>query len=205
MDTVKGACLYSSLAIEIHASNVEAGWWSDIKTGESMLLTRNRPEMLMLAVSELAEAAEGALGAMDDKLPDLPMYDVELADFVIRQLDQIGAEVSAGAEMPDWGHLATWEDDMYSTLPDVSQLRAMSRFERLMQIVMCVRAAMEHYRKGRVPNYVRTMAEGVLLAFAVAKIEHIDLLDVIAQKRAFNVIRPDHKIAARQAAGGKAF
>ena len=205
MNTAKGACLYSSLANEIHASNVTAGWWTDIKTGESTLLTRNRPEMLMLAVSELAEAAEGVLGTMDDKLSDLPMYDVELADFVIRQFDQIGAEVSAGAAMPDWGHLATWETDLYSALPHVSQLRAMSRLERLMQLAMTVSAAMEHYRKGRVPNYVRTMAEGVLLAFAVAKIEHIDLLDVIAQKRSFNVIRPDHKIAARQAAGGKAF
>lgn len=205
MNTIKAACFYSSLANDIHASNVTAGWWTDINTGESTLLTRNRPEMLMLAVSELAEAGEGALGVMDDKLTHLPMYDVELADFAIRQFDQIGAEVSAGSTMPDWQHLATWETDMNSALPHVSQLRAMSRLERLMQMAMTVSAAMEHYRKGRVPNYVCTMAESVLLAFAVAKIDGINLFDVIAQKRAFNVTRPDHSVAARRAAGGKAF
>ena len=92
----------SALCREIHASNVIAGWWSDLKTGESILATRNRPEMLMLAVSELAEAAEGIDLRPDDKLPHRAMFDVELGDFVIRQLDQIGAEVSLGAEMPAW-------------------------------------------------------------------------------------------------------
>lgn len=184
------------LCIDIHASNVVAGWWSDLKTGESTLATRNRPEMLMLAVSELAEAADGAMGEMDDKLPHLPMYDVELADFVIRQLDQIGAEVSLGAEMPT---LALPGD--YG----IGHLRSNSRPERLMVLVEFCAAAMEHYRKARVADYVATMAEGVMVAFAIAEIENIDLLDMIAQKRAFNATRADHKVENRKAVDGKAF
>ncbi len=40
---------------------------------------------LMLVVSEVAEAMEGhRKGLMDDKLPDRPMVEVELADAVIR-------------------------------------------------------------------------------------------------------------------------
>lgn len=196
---------YAALCREIHASNLTAGWWSDLKTGESILETRNRPEMLMLAVSELAEAASGVHGGEDDKLVHLPMYDVELGDFVIRQLDQIGAEVSLGADMPDWDHLATWEDDIFTAMPGRRELRAVSRNDRLMELVTSVSAAMEHYRKGRVPNYVRTMAEGVLLAFAIAEIDGIGLLDIIAQKRAFNATRADHKVENRQVDGGKAF
>ena len=46
----------------------------------------------MLAVSELAEAMEGARkGLKDDKLPDCEMLEVELADCAIRVFDLAGA------------------------------------------------------------------------------------------------------------------
>lgn len=185
------------LCTEIHADNVAAGWWADLKTGESILATRNRPEMLMLAVSEVSEAADGAMGEPDDKLPHLPMYDVELGDFVIRQLDQIGAEVSLGARMPGFVGL--------SGEYGIGWLRPASRSERLMALVGCCARAMEHYRKGRVQQYVGAMAEGVVIAFRIAEIEHIDLLDIIAQKRSFNATRADHKVENRVKVGGKAF
>ena len=74
-----------------------------------------------------------------------------------------------------------------------------------MLLVRCVSAAMEHYRKGRVSNYMDSMVHGVRVAFAVAKFDGIDLLDIIRQKRDFNATREDHKIANRLKAGGKAF
>lgn len=187
---------FAQLATEIHADNVRVGWWTDIKTGESTLHTRNRPEMLMLAVSEIAEAADGADGRMDDKLPHLPMYDVELADFVIRQLDQIGAEVSCGHEMPDWDFRALREVDL-------TAFRPMSRSDRLMDLVGTVATAMEHYRKGRVDQYILWMSYGIMATFIIAEVEHIDLLDIIAQKRAFNATRADHQIANRLKEGGQ--
>lgn len=186
----------ATLCTEIHAANVAAGWWSDLTTGESILATRNRPEMLMLAVSELAEAAEGIGGRPDDKLTHLPMFDVELADFVIRQLDQIGAEVSLGATMPVF--------EATPPFPD-AHMRAKSQEGQLMVLVRLLSAAMEDYRKGRREQYVCNMANGVRQAFALARIHGIDLLSIVAEKRAFNATRADHKVENRLQADGKKF
>jgi hypothetical protein len=74
----------------IHARNVAAGWWTDLQTGQP--LDRNVPEMLCLIHSEISEGMEGhRKNLMDDKLPDRPMLNVELADAVIRIFDLAGA------------------------------------------------------------------------------------------------------------------
>lgn len=76
------------LAAEIHAANHH--WWHDLVTGEK--LVRNKGEMLMLMVSEIAEAMEGERkDLMDDHLPHRKMAEVELADAIIRILDYAGA------------------------------------------------------------------------------------------------------------------
>lgn len=83
----------NKLAEDIHGDNVKAGWWTDLATGESIVETRNVPEMLMLIVSEVAEAMEGhRKNLMDDKLPHRPMLEVELADAIIRIMDLCGAK-----------------------------------------------------------------------------------------------------------------
>lgn len=70
---------------------VDAGWYTDLKTGLPKQL--NKGERLMLIVSEVAEAMEGIRKNLpDDKLPHRPMVEVELADAVIRILDFCGAE-----------------------------------------------------------------------------------------------------------------
>ena len=187
---------FAFLARTIHADNVIAGWWNDLKTGESIIYKRNRPEMLMLGVSELGEAYDGVIdGCQDDKLPHLSMFDVELADFEIRQLDQIGAEVAAGnAEMPE-----------FSLRPLPARLAFKSKVEQLMHLVSILAKAMEHYRKGRTQEYVDMMGYGVTQCFALAMLHGIPLIDVMDQKRAFNKNRADHKIENRLAVGGKAF
>lgn len=74
---------------DIHARNRTAGWWTNLKTGET--LDRNVGELLMLIVSEVAEGMEGhRKNLMDDKLPHRPMLEVELADAFIRIADLIG-------------------------------------------------------------------------------------------------------------------
>jgi NTP pyrophosphatase (non-canonical NTP hydrolase) len=61
-------------------------WWLDLETGQRK--QRNVGELLMLAVSELAEAMEGhRKDLMDDKLPHRKMLEVELADALIRIFD----------------------------------------------------------------------------------------------------------------------
>lgn len=76
----------NDLANIIHRRCIEAGWFSDIKTGER--IQRNVPEMLCLIHSEISEAMEGHRKNLNDThLPDRPMIEVELADTLIRILD----------------------------------------------------------------------------------------------------------------------
>lgn len=74
-------------AAKCHAAN--ANWWQDPATGEP--IERNKGELLMLIVSEVAEAMEGERkGLMDDKLPHRLLVEVELADTLIRIFDYAG-------------------------------------------------------------------------------------------------------------------
>jgi NTP pyrophosphatase (non-canonical NTP hydrolase) len=69
-----------------HETATNAGWYRDPATGAPK--QRNFGEVLMLMVSELAEALEAnRKGLMDDKLPDRPGEEVELADCIIRIFD----------------------------------------------------------------------------------------------------------------------
>ncbi len=79
----------NELARDIYQSNVDAGWWTDLETGGPK--ERNTGELLMLVVSEIAEAMEGhRKGLMDTHLPHWKMMDVELADVIIRIMDICG-------------------------------------------------------------------------------------------------------------------
>jgi NTP pyrophosphatase (non-canonical NTP hydrolase) len=79
----------NDLAARVHVAN--AKWWVDIHTGEP--ITRNVGELLMLVVTELAEALEGHRKDLsDDKLPHRKMFEVEIADAIIRLLDIAGGK-----------------------------------------------------------------------------------------------------------------
>lgn len=75
-----------------HSRARSSGWWNDIKTGEDLRGKRNVGELLCLVHSEISEAMEGhRKGLMDTHLPDRPMFEVELADALIRIFDIAGA------------------------------------------------------------------------------------------------------------------
>lgn len=87
MDQPSQAFVINTLAQVVHEAN--AKWWTDISTGQP--IKRNVGEMLMLVTSELAEALEGdRKNLMDDKLPHRKMFEVEMADALIRILDIAG-------------------------------------------------------------------------------------------------------------------
>jgi NTP pyrophosphatase (non-canonical NTP hydrolase) len=72
-----------------HGAAVDGGWWHDINTGEK--LERNKGELIALIHSEVSECLEGVRkGCPDDKLPNRPMEEVELADTIIRIFDYAG-------------------------------------------------------------------------------------------------------------------
>jgi NTP pyrophosphatase (non-canonical NTP hydrolase) len=75
----------------IHGAAVDAGWHTDLKTGERK--HRNFGEAIALMHSELSEALESyRKNTMDDHLPHRSGVEVELADAVIRIFDTAGAE-----------------------------------------------------------------------------------------------------------------
>jgi NTP pyrophosphatase (non-canonical NTP hydrolase) len=78
----------NTLAEDVKVANRR--WWVDIHTGQPV--KRNKGEMLMLIVSEIAEAMEGERkDLMDAHLPHRKMAEVELADAMIRILDYCAA------------------------------------------------------------------------------------------------------------------
>jgi hypothetical protein len=174
----------------IHMANIHAGWWSDLKTGESIVHTRNRPEMLMLVVSEISEAHEALVGELnDDKLPEYPGFDVEIADAAIRLFDLCGAE---GVDLEQDSNVS---DTVIKG--DVS--------DNMMQIVNCMSAAMEAVRKGNTKVFHDRLRDGVHLCIATATSWDFNLWDVIEAKLEYNAQRADHKVENRRAAGGKVF
>ena len=192
-----------ALCRDIHAGNRDAGWWTNLTTGECIIATRNRPEILMLVVSELSEASEGFAQLLpDDKLPHLPMWHVELADVAIRLTDVLGADLlpsrlAAGAQLFFDTRVREYAAPIKGSLYEFDA--------RLMDIVNALSRAMEAHRKSRPPEYQASLLTAAALVFALAEALGFDLVDVIAQKRAYNANRADHKIDARKADDGKKY
>lgn len=170
----------NSLAAEIHEYNVAAGWWDEH-------LPDNKPDRFedaaMLVITELAEATEGARkDLMDDKLPDEKMFDVELADAVIRLLDLAGA-LEIDLTCMDGALLAIQH--------------TMRKKTTLLAKVLCA------VRSCAYVNPEMAIRGGVCAVIALATGYDVDLWRLVAKKRAFNKTRKDHSREERAKKGGK--
>lgn len=172
----------NALAAEIHAAN--AHWWHNPATGER--LDRNKGELLMLIVSELSEAMEGERkDLMDDHLPHRKMAEVELADVLIRVFDFAGG----------YG---------YSLYAASCAMAIDNKGEALFALVdsVCeVGAAVQFGDRGNAAS--TSLSELISGVLSYAEKHGYDVWGAMAEKRAYNATRADHKAEARLAANGK--
>lgn len=166
---------------EIHAHNVNVGWWDDVD--EWTISTK-----LMLTVSEVAEAMEGdRKNLMDDKVPHRTMLEVELADVLIRTLD-IGGYLDFHIDPNIESHIQTY----------VESSRCVQVAPNLLSIVYQVIEFSNNLNEHRY-NMV------IVFTMAVSKILNCDLLGAVNDKRAYNASRADHKRENRQKEHGKKY
>lgn len=198
-----------NFASKIHQGNVDAGWWSDLKTGESILHTRNRGELLGLTISELSEGSIGHANLqMDDKLPEYPMLDVEIADAVIRAGDLLGAEL----RVHGWSADALDIKSVYAAIEEAGYNR-ISIVDAdvdivLMKLTNIVSVAIEHFRKGRHKQGAEALIGFILAShktFELSSYLTNSLEEIIQAKADFNSKREDHKLEHRRSDGGKKF
>ncbi|TPL66641.1 hypothetical protein [Mesorhizobium sp. B2-4-1] len=183
---------YNQLAYECHQNN--AKWWHDLETGAR--LDREKDELLMLVVSEIAEAMEGERkNLMDDKLPHRPAAEVELVDAVIRLGDFAGAygyDIRQGNNDPDY----PLSDNKGAALFDISKMVAeLGDFcandgDYFPEIKKAIGEQLYNTLE-RIQEYARKW--------------NYDLNGAYHEKTAFNKVRKDHTVEHRKGIHGKKF
>ncbi len=193
LDLIAG-CL-SRAARDVHALNVRKGWWSNTHTGER--IARNFGELLMLIVSEIAEGYDGWVAdAKDDKLPERPMVQVELADALIRTFDTVaGFNLDIGAAV------------LRLTHEDITRCMYESRMaDSCMRLVCHMADALEADRKGRPPEVkADSFVRFILTVMYTARWAGYDLAGAFHDKMVYNLGRADHDPANRRSGKGPAY
>lgn len=164
---------------KIHAQNKELGWWDE---------ERPFSTFVCLFHSELSEAMEGdRKGLMDDHLPEYPMFQVELADFVIRCLDWLGSREFMPYNHIAIAHIFDGEIECIAFLHGITS------------------AAYTESKQSNWGAVEINIYAAVCGAFAFAKKDNFDLHKIILEKVEYNKHRADHKRENRAMAGGKKY
>lgn len=183
----------NEMAEESHANMIR--WWQNPETGAP--IERNKGELLMLVITELAEACEGVRkDLMDDKCPARKMEEVELADALIRLLDYAGG---FGLHILRWDTIS--EKEFQTIIDDLSVNRA----ESLLLISMAVTVIYGEMQYGDQDLHESSVSQAVYLIIAYCDKFRLDLMGAYKDKTEFNKTRIDHSHEARKLASGKKF
>lgn len=175
----------TELQNRIHSQNVELGWWDNPRPFHTMVC---------LFHSESSEAMEGDRKQLnDDHLPAYPMFQVELADFVIRLLDYLG---STGFNESDWDDVACQVGDEYWSTDNTKVLADLH-----LQVSKAYDAS-NQCEFGEAYDYLGC---AVIMAFKQAEYLKFSLVQIILEKVEYNKHRADHKRENRAADGGKRY
>lgn len=178
------------LAATCHGLALRSGWWTNPETGEPA--RRSTIQLLMLCISEVAEAMEGdRKGLKDDHLPHRDMREVEIADCLIRLFDAVGG-MEVHAEMVECAltEIGPMEWDKITTdLP----------FSHMLYHGCTLLSSYPE-----VP-FESVAAKSVIYFAAAGAYFEMDLGGAVADKLKYNQERQDHKLAERAKAGGKAY
>lgn len=163
----------------IYNQNKELGWHDE---------PRSFSTFACLFHSELSEAMEGLRKCLaDDHLPQYSMFQVEMADFVIRCLDWLGSV-----------NYSEHEFAFEFKINDV-----MCNIDMLAWLHHSVSMALDcdHFHDTR-KNYISSAVNG---CFEYAECKGWPLMQIINEKIEYNKHRVDHKRENREKAGGKKF
>lgn len=182
-------------AAEVHKNNEK--WWVDLNTLER--IDRNKGEMLMLVLTELAEAAEGERkNLMDDHLPHRKMAEVEMADAYIRMLDFAGG---FGYNIESEVIYSIYESDKNSLIANFEL--PTNRLESLFEVsktVINLGFALEFQDEENAEEAVSSVIFSIL---AYCWQFDYDIEGAFQEKNEYNKTRKDHSIEERRKENGK--
>jgi hypothetical protein len=191
---------YLKEAERVHLLN--AKWWTDLQTGKPVAQKRRR--RLILMISELTECMEAERKSLtDDHLPHRKGAEVEMADFVIRCLDMLGAPADLldrpiGWMPQDSQRIALIANDPIDTARDVFEYVIDDHdpsdylFELIKFVTSLNRTA-----------YRTDFATLIACAEYYCTVFGYDLWAAYEDKLEYNVSRADHQLTNRKEEGGK--
>lgn len=191
---------FNERAALVHKNNEK--WWLDLNTLER--IDRNKGEMLMLVLTELAEAAEGIRKNLnDDHLPHRKMAEVELADAEIRLLDFAGGfGYKIDSELINSIYTVEESKESLFEAYDIPK----NQLEALLDVAEPVIFLNKSLKEGF--GYIDFSPEDLLSAaiFCIRGFGYLFDYDVEAayhEKLEYNKTRKDHSIEERRKEGGK--
>jgi len=171
-------------------------WWKDPKTGEP--IERNKGQVLMLAVSELAEALEGhRKNKADEHLPQYPSPAVELADCLIRLLDNA---TGFGFELNDDFIMDAYRSDL--------KIFSGRDFAESLFMITCSISMLYPWAVvgGDITKFQQTFQCCIASVIALGALNYQStFIEAYYAKNEYNKTRLDHTDAHRLAEGGKKY